>query len=128
MHVIASVRNVTERMPGENKAEIGGIVLRSRSPFHSSGSGTARRIQTVNSAGIIPTRNTYRGSNLPSNPTVNAAPIIPHIVWGAQRIWTKDHPKKMFRPKVPIVVVVGEPIQPTLPAPELTTSRPPRLR
>jgi 1-acyl-sn-glycerol-3-phosphate acyltransferase len=27
----------------------------------------------------------------------------------------------MFRPKVPIVVMVGEPIQPTLPAPELTT-------
>jgi 1-acyl-sn-glycerol-3-phosphate acyltransferase len=48
-------------------------------------------------------------------------PIIPHIVWGAQRIWTKDRPKKMFRPKVPIVVMVGDPIQPTLPAPELTT-------
>ncbi len=47
-------------------------------------------------------------------------PIIPHIVWGAQRIWTKDHPKKLFRPKVPIVVLVGEPIQPTLPAAELT--------
>ncbi|MDT5092622.1 MAG: hypothetical protein QOH60_1985 [Mycobacterium sp.] len=48
-------------------------------------------------------------------------PIIPHIVWGAQRIWTKDHPKKMWRPKVPISVAVGEPIQPTLPVPELTT-------
>jgi 1-acyl-sn-glycerol-3-phosphate acyltransferase len=48
-------------------------------------------------------------------------PIIPHIVWGAQRIWTKDHPKKLFRPKVPIVVMVGDPIEPTLPAPELTT-------
>jgi 1-acyl-sn-glycerol-3-phosphate acyltransferase len=47
-------------------------------------------------------------------------PIIPHIVWGAQRIWTKDHPKKLVRPKVPIVVAVGEPIAPTLPAPELT--------
>jgi 1-acyl-sn-glycerol-3-phosphate acyltransferase len=47
-------------------------------------------------------------------------PIIPHIVWGAQRIWTKGHPKKMFRPKVPVVILVGEPIQPTLPAPELT--------
>jgi 1-acyl-sn-glycerol-3-phosphate acyltransferase len=47
-------------------------------------------------------------------------PIIPHIVWGAQRIWTKDHPKKMWRPKVPISVAVGEPIQPTLPVPELT--------
>jgi 1-acyl-sn-glycerol-3-phosphate acyltransferase len=48
-------------------------------------------------------------------------PIIPHIVWGAQRIWTKGHPKKLYRPKVPIAVAVGEPIQPTLPAPELTT-------
>ncbi|GFG73681.1 lysophospholipid acyltransferase family protein [Mycobacterium botniense] len=47
-------------------------------------------------------------------------PIIPHIVWGAQRIWTKDHPKKLFRPKVPIAVAVGEPIAPTLPASELT--------
>ena len=47
-------------------------------------------------------------------------PIVPHIVWGAQRIWTKDHPKKMLRPKVPISVAVGEPIMPTLPAPELT--------
>src|SRR6202012_3237646 len=48
-------------------------------------------------------------------------PIIPHIVWGAQRIWTKDHPKKMVRPKVPIAVAVGEPILPTLPAAELTS-------
>ncbi|CAN5663067.1 1-acyl-sn-glycerol-3-phosphate acyltransferase [soil metagenome] len=47
-------------------------------------------------------------------------PIVPHIVWGAQRIWTKDHPKKMVRPKVPITIAVGEPIMPTLPAPELT--------
>lgn len=47
-------------------------------------------------------------------------PIIPHIVWGAQRIWTKDHPRKMWRPKVPIAVAVGEPIQPTLPPTELT--------
>ncbi len=47
-------------------------------------------------------------------------PIVPHIVWGAQRIWTKDHPKKMWRPKVPITIAVGEPIAPTLPAPELT--------
>ncbi|WP_422743915.1 lysophospholipid acyltransferase family protein [Mycobacterium sp. WMMD1722] len=47
-------------------------------------------------------------------------PIVPHIVWGAQRIWTKGHPKKLLRPKVPISVAVGEPIAPTLPAPELT--------
>jgi 1-acyl-sn-glycerol-3-phosphate acyltransferase len=47
-------------------------------------------------------------------------PIIPHIVWGAQRIWTKDHPRKLFHPKVPIAVAVGEPIEPTLTAPDLT--------
>lgn len=46
-------------------------------------------------------------------------PIIPHIVWGAQRIWTKDHPKKLGRTKVPITVAIGEPIQPTLPVDEL---------
>jgi 1-acyl-sn-glycerol-3-phosphate acyltransferase len=47
-------------------------------------------------------------------------PIVPHIVWGAQRIWTKDHPKKLWRPKVPISVTVGKPIPPRLPAPDLT--------
>ena len=41
-------------------------------------------------------------------------PIVPHVIWGAQRIWTKDHPKRLFRPKVPITVLVGEPIEPTL--------------
>jgi len=41
-------------------------------------------------------------------------PIVPHIVWGAQRIWTKGQPKKLYRPKVPITVLVGEPIEPTL--------------
>ncbi|SPM39737.1 1-acyl-sn-glycerol-3-phosphate acyltransferase, partial [Mycobacterium numidiamassiliense] len=46
-------------------------------------------------------------------------PIIPHIVWGAQRIWTKGHPKKLLRPKVPITVLVGEPIAPTLAVEEL---------
>lgn len=47
-------------------------------------------------------------------------PIVPHIIWGAQRIWTKGHPRNMRRPKVPIYIHVGEPIYPTLPAAELT--------
>jgi 1-acyl-sn-glycerol-3-phosphate acyltransferase len=47
-------------------------------------------------------------------------PIVPHIIWGAQRVWTKGHPKKLLRPKVPIAVLVGEPIQPTLGTAELT--------
>src|ERR1700739_28051 len=41
-------------------------------------------------------------------------PNVAHIVWGAQRIWTKGHPKKLLRPKVPVTVLVGEPIEPTL--------------
>jgi 1-acyl-sn-glycerol-3-phosphate acyltransferase len=46
-------------------------------------------------------------------------PIIPHIVWGAQRIWTKDHPKKLGRSRVPVSIAVGEPIPPTLPVSDL---------
>jgi 1-acyl-sn-glycerol-3-phosphate acyltransferase len=39
-------------------------------------------------------------------------PIIPIIVWGAQRIWPKDHPKKVFRNKIPITVAAGRPLPP----------------
>lgn len=37
-------------------------------------------------------------------------PIVPVIVWGAQRIWTKDHPRNVGRAKIPITVQVGAPI------------------
>jgi 1-acyl-sn-glycerol-3-phosphate acyltransferase len=39
-------------------------------------------------------------------------PIVPLIVWGAHRIWPKDHPKKVFRNKVPIWVAAGPPLPP----------------
>lgn len=39
-------------------------------------------------------------------------PIIPLIVWGAHRIWTKDHPKSLWRSKTPITVKIGTPIYP----------------
>ncbi len=38
--------------------------------------------------------------------------IVPLIVWGAQRIWTKDHPKNVGRNKIPITVAVGPPFVP----------------
>jgi 1-acyl-sn-glycerol-3-phosphate acyltransferase len=38
-------------------------------------------------------------------------PIIPMIVWGAHRAWTKDHPKKLGRNKFPITVAVGKPLR-----------------
>jgi 1-acyl-sn-glycerol-3-phosphate acyltransferase len=40
-------------------------------------------------------------------------PIIPLIVWGAQRIWTKDHPKRIGRNKIPITVAVDRPYTPS---------------
>jgi 1-acyl-sn-glycerol-3-phosphate acyltransferase len=40
-------------------------------------------------------------------------PIIPMIVWGAHRIWTKDHPKSLGRNKIPITVSVGAPMAAT---------------
>ncbi|MBB4853835.1 1-acyl-sn-glycerol-3-phosphate acyltransferase [Mycobacteroides chelonae] len=38
-------------------------------------------------------------------------PIVPLIVWGAQRIWTKDHPKDLGHNKIPVNVVVGAPLR-----------------
>jgi len=40
-------------------------------------------------------------------------PIIPMIGWGAHRMWTKDHPRKLLRNRVPITLIVGEPLRPT---------------
>ncbi|KUI05576.1 lysophospholipid acyltransferase family protein [Mycobacterium sp. IS-3022] len=42
-------------------------------------------------------------------------PIVPLIVWGAQRLWTKDHPRRLWgrrgRSKLPITVEVGKPLR-----------------
>ena len=37
-------------------------------------------------------------------------PIVPVIVWGTQRIWTKGHPRNLHHSKVPISVSVGAPV------------------
>ncbi|QGU01107.1 1-acyl-sn-glycerol-3-phosphate acyltransferase [Corynebacterium kalinowskii] len=39
------------------------------------------------------------------------APLIPLILWGSQRIWTKDIPKDVVHPNVPILVQVGKPLE-----------------
>jgi len=38
-------------------------------------------------------------------------PIVPLIVWGAQRIWTKGMPRQLGHQKVPVTVAVGEPLR-----------------
>ncbi|ORV50305.1 acyltransferase [Mycolicibacter engbaekii] len=48
-------------------------------------------------------------------------PIIPLIVWGAHRLWTKDHPRaRLVASKVPVTVRVGEPLAPSGDAATLT--------
>lgn len=39
-----------------------------------------------------------------------AVPILPTIVWGSQRIWTKGHRRTFGRHRFPITVAVGEPL------------------
>jgi 1-acyl-sn-glycerol-3-phosphate acyltransferase len=40
-------------------------------------------------------------------------PTIPLIVWGAQRIWTKDHQRNVGYKKIPVIVAAGRPLPPT---------------
>ncbi|HEX7186809.1 MAG TPA: lysophospholipid acyltransferase family protein [Actinomycetes bacterium] len=36
-------------------------------------------------------------------------PVLPTVIWGSQRVWTKGHPKRLGRTRVPITIAVGEP-------------------
>lgn len=49
-------------------------------------------------------------------------PILPTVIWGSQRVWTKGKPKRMGRTNTPIFVSIGEPMHydPTLSAEENT--------
>ena len=49
-------------------------------------------------------------------------PIIPVVIWGAQRIWTKGMPRRLGRHKIPINIRVGEPIPPRESVGELTAA------
>lgn len=46
-------------------------------------------------------------------------PIVPLIIWGSQRMWTKDHPKALGRSKIPWTVRAGRPLPPRGTAAEL---------
>ena len=36
-------------------------------------------------------------------------PVLPTVIWGSQRVWTKAHPKRLGRSKAAISITVGEP-------------------
>ena len=38
-------------------------------------------------------------------------PVIPVVIWGSQRIWTKGLPKDFRRKSIPIHIVYGEPLR-----------------
>ncbi len=40
-------------------------------------------------------------------------PIIPLLIWGMHRMWTKDHPRKLLRNRVPVTAIVGAPLRAT---------------
>ena len=37
-------------------------------------------------------------------------PLIPVVVWGSQRVWTKGLPKRLGRTRTPVSISVGEPV------------------
>jgi 1-acyl-sn-glycerol-3-phosphate acyltransferase len=37
-------------------------------------------------------------------------PMLPVVIWGSQRVWTKGHPRRLGRTNVPIHIAVGEPM------------------
>jgi 1-acyl-sn-glycerol-3-phosphate acyltransferase len=37
-------------------------------------------------------------------------PILPVVIWGSQRVWSKGLPRRLGRTNVPIMISVGEPI------------------
>jgi 1-acyl-sn-glycerol-3-phosphate acyltransferase len=41
----------------------------------------------------------------------SGAPILPTILWGSQRIWTKKVPRNFARSKFPIIVAIGAPFR-----------------
>jgi 1-acyl-sn-glycerol-3-phosphate acyltransferase len=39
-------------------------------------------------------------------------PLIPMAVWGTQRMWTKGRPRRIFQRRLPITILIGEPMYP----------------
>lgn len=78
-----------------------------------------RRLQRGQLVGVFPEATISRSFELKEFKTgaVRMAleaqvPIVPLIIWGSQRMWTKDHPKDLGRSKIPWIIRAGEPLRP----------------
>ncbi|MPZ67054.1 MAG: 1-acyl-sn-glycerol-3-phosphate acyltransferase [Pseudonocardiaceae bacterium] len=40
----------------------------------------------------------------------SGTPVLPTVVWGSQRIWTKGRPKQLRRNHIPVTIAVGQPV------------------
>jgi 1-acyl-sn-glycerol-3-phosphate acyltransferase len=40
-------------------------------------------------------------------------PLIPMVLWGTQRLWTKGRPRHLTQRHIPVSILIGEPMQPT---------------
>jgi 1-acyl-sn-glycerol-3-phosphate acyltransferase len=77
-----------------------------------------RRLRAGELVGVYPEATISRSFELKEFKTGAArmareadVPIVPVIVWGAHRIWTKDHPRHIGRHHVPISVQIGPPLR-----------------
>ncbi|GAA4842070.1 lysophospholipid acyltransferase family protein [Kitasatospora terrestris] len=41
----------------------------------------------------------------------SGTPLLPVVLWGTQRMWTKGRPKNLTKRHVPVTIMIGEPIE-----------------
>jgi 1-acyl-sn-glycerol-3-phosphate acyltransferase len=95
-----------------------GVILVDRAAGHDSYVQAVEQLKHGEIVGIYPEATISRSFELKAFKSGAArmaleadVPIIPAIVWGAQRIATKGRPRHLGRTKTPVTVAVGEPIR-----------------
>jgi 1-acyl-sn-glycerol-3-phosphate acyltransferase len=96
-----------------------GVILVDRSAGHDSYVMAVDELRRGEVVGIYPEATISRSFELKTFKSGAArmaleadVPIIPAIVWGAQRIATKGRPKHLGRTRTPVIVSIGDPISP----------------
>jgi 1-acyl-sn-glycerol-3-phosphate acyltransferase len=104
-----------------------GVILVDRAAGHDSYVMAVDELRRGEVVGIYPEATISRSFELKAFKSGAArmaleadVPIVPAIVWGAQRIATKGRPRHLGRTKTPVMVSVGAPIPATGTQDELT--------
>jgi 1-acyl-sn-glycerol-3-phosphate acyltransferase len=105
-----------------------GVILVDRAAGHDSYVAAVDELRRGEIVGIYPEATISRSFELKgfkfgaARMALEAdVPIVPAIVWGAQRIATKGRPKHLGRTRTPVMVSVGQPLAPRGTPEELTT-------